>query len=328
MNVRHKLCRHPNCKLVPTYGTEGTRVPVACLEHSDADMVDLKRARMRMSQSKRATTPAAERSSSTRGEVAASESGQAAAAAAAASQAVASPAIAERAAAGAGAAAAVPVPAVPTPTAAAAAPAPEAVAGKKRPRAKGTQGLGGNAGIGRKIAEAIFASSQRVLEGEEVGAAAAVAATEESEWEEDEDEASGEGNDDDDVDDDEEDEKTGAEEEEGGGREGTPGQSLPAMAGAGAVAGAEAPSEVAAALVSPLLPDVTSCPGQPPSGGRTSLSWSCVVCSKLIGSDDRHVLVCCGYGLLHKTCTSAFVGRAAPCPKCSRLVGSSLQVFV
>ncbi|CAN0321088.1 unnamed protein product, partial [Hapterophycus canaliculatus] len=57
VNVRHKLCRHPGCKLVPTYGTRVTRVPVACLEHSGGEMVDLKRERMRMSQAKKALKP-------------------------------------------------------------------------------------------------------------------------------------------------------------------------------------------------------------------------------------------------------------------------------
>lgn len=324
VNVRHKLCRHPNCKLVPTYGIKGTRVPVACLEHSDGDMVDLKRARMRMSHAKKATTAAAASSSSSRGKVAACGTGKMAAAAAA------SPAVAERAGAGAGAetAPAAPAPAAPAPTA----PAPTApalpaeamaVTGKKRPRAKATKGLGGNAGIGRKIAEAIFTSSQRVLEGEE----AAAAATEESEWEEGEADASGEGNDEDDDDDDDKEEEDGeveAEEDEGEGRKGTLGQRLPVATGARAGAGVT--SEAGAAPVSPLLLAATF-PGQPLPGG-TSLSWGCAVCSKPIGAGDRHVLVCCGYGLLHKACTTSFVDGEAPCPKCSRLVGSSLQVFV
>eukprot|EP00903_Cladosiphon_okamuranus_P011937 g11211.t1 len=311
VNVRHKLCRHANCRLVPTYGMKGTRVPVACLEHSDGDMVDLKRARICMSQAKKATSPAAASSSSSRGKLDASGVGKEAAAA---SPALASPAIAEGVGAGEETA-----PAAPAPTAPALPVEVEVVAGKKRPRAKATQGLGGNAGIGRKIAEAIFTSSQRVLDGE---GAAVAAAMEESEWEEDQDEAEtwNEGNV---VDDDEEEaDEVEAEVDEGDGRNGVLGQRLPVAAGAGTVV----TNEVTAALVSPLLPAPTF-PGQPLPGG-TSLSWTCAACSKPIGADDRHVLVCCGYGLLHEACTTTFIDGAAPCPKCSRLVGSSLQVFV
>lgn len=295
MNVRHKLCRHPNCKLVPSYGTEGTRVPVACLEHSDEDMVDLKRARMRMSQAKKTSMPTAARSSSSRGKVAARGTEKPAP----------TPAVVERVGAGAGAGTA---PATVTPAVMPAAVA-AVVAGKKRPRAKATQSLGGNAGIGRKIAEAIFASSQRVVEGEAVEAAA----TEESEWEEDEiASGSGEGNDEDDEEDEEVEEQEEREKEARGKILSTP-------------AGAEVSSE-ATAMVSPLLPAATS-PHRPLPEG-TSLSWGCVVCSKPVAPDDRHVLACCGYGLLHKACTAGFVRSAAPCPRCTRLVNSSIQVFV
>lgn len=300
MNVRHKLCRQPKCNLVPTYGTEGTRVPVACLEHRDGDMVDLKRARMRMSQAKKAAMPAAASSSSSGGKVAAKGRGKAAPE---------SPAVEGGVVAGAGTA-----PAAPAAAAVAAAEstvAAETVTGTKRPRAKATQSLGGNAGIGRKIAEAIFTSSQRV-EGEE-----AAATEEESEWEEDEPEAeaeaSGEGNDDDDDDDDE------MEEEEEERHKRARGQNAPTPAIA------EVTSE-AAASVSPLLPAATF-PSQPLPEG-TSLSWSCGGCSKAVGPDDRYVLVCCGYGVLHKACTATFVHDQTPCPKCSRLVSSSLQLFV
>lgn len=289
VNVRHKLCRHPNCKLVPTYGTEGTRVPVACLEHSDGDMVDLKRERMRMSQAIKATLPTTASSSSSRGEADATGTGEGAPA---------STTVAGMVGAGAG-------------TAAAAAAA-ATVTGKKRPRAKATQSLGGNAEIGRKIAEAIFTSSQRVLEGEEAEA------SEESEWEEDDADASGEANDDDD---DEEDGAAEEEEEEGRGQKKARGQNLPAAT----APSAEMTSETTT-LVSPLFPGVTSLNQPLPEG--TSLSWSCVVCRKPIGADDRHVLVCCGYGLLHKACTATFVHSQAPCPTCSRLVSSSIQVFL
>lgn len=289
MNVRHKLCRHPNCKLVPTYGTEGTRVPVACLEHSDEDMVDLKRARMRMSLAKNAS------SSSSSGEGAARSTGKAV------------PAVVERVGPGAGAGAA---PAMAAAAAATAVEAAELVTGKKRPRAKAAQSLGGNAGIGRKIAEAIFASSQRVLEGEEA------AAMEESEWEEEEEEASGEGNDDDD---DEEDDAVEEDQEKEARVHNFP-----------TAAGAEAEStREATALVAPLVPAAaTGTSPRQPLPAETSLSWSCAVCSKPAGPDDRHVLVCCGHGVLHKACSTAFAHSQAPCPKCLRLVSSSLQVFV
>lgn len=135
VNVRHKLCRHPGCKLVPTYGAKGTRVPVACLEHSSVDMVDIKRERMRMSQVKKAQRSVA----TVAGGVVVQKTG-----------------VRAGVNAGVGASTAV------------------AAAGRKRARG---QSLGGNVGVGRKIADAIFTSSQRVLAVEET------AAMDESEWE-------------------------------------------------------------------------------------------------------------------------------------------------
>ncbi|CAN0552567.1 unnamed protein product [Ectocarpus sp. 12 AP-2014] len=68
-------------------------------------------------------------------------------------------------------------------------------------------------------------------------------------------------------------------------------------------------------------------------GIGTSLTWSCVRCGGVVPPNDRYVLVCCGYGVLHQDCTAVFVRPAigvgpSPCPKCSRLVGSCLQVFM
>lgn len=47
VNVRHKLCHHPGCGVVPTYGLPGTRAPVSCLAHSAESMVDVKREKER-----------------------------------------------------------------------------------------------------------------------------------------------------------------------------------------------------------------------------------------------------------------------------------------
>ncbi|CAN0540710.1 unnamed protein product, partial [Ectocarpus sp. 12 AP-2014] len=434
VNVRHKLCRHPQCKLVPTYGMRGTRVPVACLEHSEGEMVDLKRERMRMAQARKKAPVEAT-----------------AAAGARTMEALVEPGAEELAV--------------------------TAVAGRKRARASG--GLGGNREIGRKIIDAIFTSSQLVLEAE-----GAAAANDESEWEE------GSAEDKEEEEEGEEGDRGSsmtlhmpptplaaplsaslpptsalspgvvprtcpapqavgmvpdvatvgctaqleavAEEERGqpggervvlpgcagggvtvssgreggsgdGGGEGTREDGSTTRAGGergrrsnssgapssspsnsrcliGGSAGEDAATvtgtSVRAAAVggsantsSPKTMtramgaevEVEAVPGRGLEGamisqqqqqqqqvGRqqlqpipilekigigTSLTWSCVRCGGVVPPNDRYVLVCCGYGVLHQECTAVFVRpaigvRPSPCPKCSRLVGSCLQVFM
>lgn len=414
MNVRHKLCRHPQCKLVPTYGMMGTRVPVACLKHSDGDMVDLKRERMRTAKEKKramsaaaAAAPSSARSGSGNGSATARRAGIVEATV---------EILGGRAGPGATTTTIPP-------------------AGKKRRRAN--HSLGGNPGIGRKIVDAIFASSQRVLEGEEA------AATEESEWEE----GSGDGQEGHEEGDDSDEEEAvgekGKEKEDvmSGGRAYVPPSllsaamypppSLPvvippllpptdppiaktghqrrpfhesplallpgvvprggstahalemvaAVAAAASVAEHPAQDETNAAteedgigaagkrprrelskerpsisVNNPNAPrEARPGPGSGPGLGLevaisgqqreghqqrcvgdmgacgaigTSLSWSCAQCGNAVAPDDRHVLVCCGHGVLHKACTAVYVNRACPCPKCFRLVSSSLQIFM
>lgn len=69
------------------------------------------------------------------------------------------------------------------------------------------------------------------------------------------------------------------------------------------------------------------------AAGGTSLRWSCVQCGRPVASGNRHVLACCGHGVLHKACAAMFTlpyysGGGYPCPKCRRFVNSSLQVFL
>lgn len=76
----------------------------------------------------------------------------------------------------------------------------------------------------------------------------------------------------------------------------------------------------------------TDSPGRR-AGAWTTLTWNCVGCGKAVPADDRHVLVCCGYGVLHKACTALFTlpltaAGAWPCPKCRKHVYSSLQIFM
>lgn len=399
MNVRHKLCRHPQCKLVPTYGMMGTRVPVACLKHSQEEMVDLKRERMRMAMEKRRTMPTAAASSTCSSN--------------------------SKATVGRAGATGRRTGLATTATTTMAPPAD-----KKRRRAN--QSLGGNPGIGRKIVDAIFASSQRVLEGEET------AATEESEWEE----GSGDGQEDDEEgDDDNEEEEEAGQKEKGqknkdimlsriahvppsllsaamyplppqlpvatppilpptqppiaktghqrrpfhesplallpgvvrrGGSTVHPLEMVAAVAAAASVADDSAEDETNAITeedgittarkrqrreLSKERPSVSvNNPHAPREAGPgpglgleaarsarqqrhvgemgmygnsgTSLRWSCAQCGNAVAPDDRHVLVCCGYGVLHKVCTAVFIHSACPCPKCFRLVSSSLQVFM
>lgn len=66
--------------------------------------------------------------------------------------------------------------------------------------------------------------------------------------------------------------------------------------------------------------------------GGGALRWDCIKCSKAIEERDRYVLVPCGHGLFHNSCTADFAaigtGGGRPCPTCRKMVLSTMQIFV
>ncbi|CAN0314141.1 unnamed protein product [Ectocarpus sp. 8 AP-2014] len=445
VNVRHKLCRHPQCKLVPTYGMRGTRVPVACLEHSEGEMVDLKRERMRMAQErKKAPT-----------ETAAAAGARTMEALVPGAEALAGTAVAGRKRARAsgglggnreigrkiidaiftssqlqlvseaeGAAAAndeseweegsaedkeeeeeeeeeegeegdrrssmsfhMPPPPLPAPLSAPPPPTPALFPGVVPRTCPAPQAMGmvpDVAAVGCTAQlEAVAEEERGQPVGERValfgcageasvGAGGGVTVT--SGREGGSGDGGGEGKSG------ENGSTTRAGGERGRRRSNSSGAPSSSPSNSRCLIGGSAGEDAATATATSVPAAAVGCTANTPStktktrpvgaevgveavpgrglertmisqqqqGGRqqlqpipildeigigTSLTWTCARCSGVVPPNDRYVLVCCGYGVLHQECTAVFVRpalgvRPSPCPKCSRLVGSCLQVFM